>query len=220
MFAQVSEQNIFPTTIWTFDLPPDISEPLNVQALKDLNELTSPRPALRPGRNWQTDQCLHEYEEFASLIEHFHAASAQVLETLDVEHDGFEITGCWANMNPRNAFHVAHSHANNYLSGIYYVQAAPGANHVTFHDPRSQLEIIAPRLKQINRYTETATDVEVKAGRIVIFPSWLVHSVKSNQSDTIRISISFNIMFSSFTGTMSKPKWEGLPLTRKPKKEL
>jgi len=40
-----------------------------------------------------------------------------------------------------------------------------------------------------------------------MFPSYLEHSVDSNMSTEERISISFNIMFSSFAGKLSKPLW-------------
>ena len=52
----------------------------------------------------------------------------------------------------------------------------------------------------------------VKPGRLVIFPSWLTHSVRRNESDYLRISVSFNIMFPEFTETMSKPRWTGIPV--------
>jgi uncharacterized protein (TIGR02466 family) len=35
-------------------------------------------------------------------------------------------------------------------------------------------------------------------GRIIMFPAWLWHSVEFNQSDDIRISISFNFIQHGF----------------------
>jgi ectoine hydroxylase-related dioxygenase (phytanoyl-CoA dioxygenase family) len=40
-----------------------------------------------------------------------------------------------------------------------------------------------------------------------MFPAYLQHSVDANRSDQERVSISFNIMFSSFTEELSKPLW-------------
>ena len=37
-------------------------------------------------------------------------------------------------------------------------------------------------------------------GRIIMFPSWLWHSVEENQSDDIRISVSFNFIQDGFNG--------------------
>ena len=38
----------------------------------------------------------------------------------------------------------------------------------------------------------------VKAGRLIMFPSWLNHCVDTNQSNDIRISVSFNFMQKCF----------------------
>lgn len=214
-FEKITPQGFFPTHVWVQDLKPEVYEPLNRQVMKDLNEMTAPRPQLRPGQNWQTEQNLHEFEEFDALIKLFRASSETVLEEMGLEYGGVEITGCWANINPRGAFHIPHSHPNNFLSGIYYVQALPGADSVSFHDPRPQQEIIAPASKRETVYTAAVQSLPIHAGRMAIFPSWLVHSVVANRSEQLRISISFNIMFSRFAETMSQPKWSGIPLRRK-----
>ena len=49
--------------------------------------------------------------------------------------------------------------------------------------------------------------VRVRDGTLLLFPSWLEHSVDANRSDEERISISFNLMFSSFAQRLSKPLW-------------
>jgi ectoine hydroxylase-related dioxygenase (phytanoyl-CoA dioxygenase family) len=47
----------------------------------------------------------------------------------------------------------------------------------------------------------------VTNGTLLLFPSYLEHSVDANTSEEERVSISFNIMFSSFTEKLSKPLW-------------
>jgi len=44
-------------------------------------------------------------------------------------------------------------------------------------------------------------------GTLLLFPAYLPHSVDANTSEAERISLSFNLMFSSFTETLSKPLW-------------
>ncbi len=41
--------------------------------------------------------------------------------------------------------------------------------------------------------------VKVANGTLLIFPSWLLHSVDANASDGESISVGFNIMFPSYT---------------------
>jgi len=47
----------------------------------------------------------------------------------------------------------------------------------------------------------------VKPGTLLLFPAWLPHSVDANRSDRERVSVSFNLMFSSYAETVSEPLW-------------
>jgi hypothetical protein len=49
--------------------------------------------------------------------------------------------------------------------------------------------------------------VKVSDGTLLMFPSWLPHSVDASSSDETRISVSFNVMPSAYTERMSKPLW-------------
>ena len=48
----------------------------------------------------------------------------------------------------------------------------------------------------------------LNSGRMVLFPSWLRHHVPSNEGTTERISIAFNLMFTSFAETIATPMWK------------
>ena len=49
--------------------------------------------------------------------------------------------------------------------------------------------------------------MRVTNGTLLMFPSYLAHSVDATLCEHERISISFNLMFSSFTENLSKPLW-------------
>ena len=49
--------------------------------------------------------------------------------------------------------------------------------------------------------------VRVQEGTLLVFPSWLHHSVNPNASDGLRISVSFNLMFQGFSEAVSPPMW-------------
>ncbi len=214
-FADRIERGLFASHIWVHDLEEGYAQRLNEQLFRDLDEMTRPRPPLRPGLTWQTDQVLQDLPEFQELMGVFRSASKAILDLMRVEYEDFVITGAWANINPKGAPHPPHFHPNNYLSGVYYVQAAPGGDRINFHEPRPQLDIIAPRVLETTKYTAQTEEVRVKPGRLVIFPAWLTHSVPINESPHLRISIAFNVMFSSFAEKMSRPRWDGIPVRRK-----
>jgi uncharacterized protein (TIGR02466 family) len=102
---------------------------------------------------------------------------------------------------------MAHTHPNNFLSGVYYVRVHPGADTVNFQDPRRQTHVIRPPVVELTGETTDQVVVRVANGTLLMFPSWLEHSVDANDSEEERISVSFNVMFSRFAETMSKPLW-------------
>jgi len=110
-------------------------------------------------------------------------------------------------MLTQGAAHRVHSHPNNFLSGVYYVRTYPGADTINFHDPRIQTGIIRPPVVALTAENSDQAVVRTKNGTLLIFQSYLQHSVDANASEHERISISFNIMFSSFTENLSKPLW-------------
>ena len=145
--------------------------------------------------------------EFGDVVSCINDAVVSVLAFLKIGQEDFEITGVWANMNPPNAAHRMHSHPNNFLSGVYYVRTLEGADTINFHDPRSQTGIIRPPVTELTAENTDQVVVTVKNGTILLFLSWLAHSVDANKSDQMRISVSFNIMFSAYAANMSKPLW-------------
>lgn len=199
--------SMFPTFVWQTALKQEVYQPIDASIIKKLDEMRRSAADNRPGLGWQSDQSLHELAEFQGLVACIFAAVNAVLEFLKIGHDGFEITGCWANVNARGVRHRAHSHPNNYLSGVYYVQVPDEANTINFHDPRVQMYLIRPPVRELTRENTDQVVVSVQEGMLLLFPSWLQHSVDPNPCDEKRISISFNVMFSSYVENMSKPLW-------------
>jgi hypothetical protein len=98
-------------------------------------------------------------------------------------------------------------HPNNYLSAVYYVRTRPGADTINFHDPRSQTGVIRPPVTELTAANTDQVVVRVGNGTLLVFPSYLQHSVDANASGESRVSLSFNLMFSAFTTALSKPLW-------------
>jgi uncharacterized protein (TIGR02466 family) len=87
-----------------------------------------------------------------------------------------------------------HVHAGANISGVYYVAAPPAAlvaerddGKISFFDPRPRANM-AQLLTQKTRHSEAPVP-----GDMVIFPSWLEHSVAPFQGAGERICIAFNV---------------------------
>ena len=108
----------------------------------------------------------------------------------------------WVNVSPRYGYNRNHVHPNALWSGVYYVQAPPGAGRIFFSDPRPQVPLVTARfVPDKPRRAESWSEVYYEAieGRLIMFPSWLVHEVEPNVTDlegadADRISVSFNLV--------------------------
>ena len=198
---------MFPTLVRKARVAPSVRQGIEDDVLSKLHEMSRDAGEPAPGRGWQSAKDLDDLDEFRGLVACIHDAAESVLEFLKTGDGAFELTGLWANMNPKGAAHPIHSHPNNFLSGVYYLRTHEGADTVNFHDPRSQTGIIRPPVTELTAENTDQVVVKVSDGTLLMFPSWLPHSVDANGSDETRISVGFNIMFSACTERMSKPLW-------------
>ena len=206
MIDKQEVQELFPTPLWVVDLQPAAAAELNGKLKAEIERLIAPRPKVPAGSNWQTQQDLHTRPAFADFIKLLEIAARGVARFLQVDQYPMSVTGCWANINPPGAYHPMHNHPNNYLSGVYYVAVPDASSRIVFQDSRPQ--VIVPKPRQYSRITASGADAQCKAGRLLIFPAWLRHTVPANQGNADRISISFNLMFDKFSETMAAPLWD------------
>ncbi|MFN3958600.1 MAG: 2OG-Fe(II) oxygenase family protein [Parvularculaceae bacterium] len=105
----------------------------------------------------------------------------------------------WANASPPGASNQMHAHPGCVWSAVYYVddggEAASGK--LVLHDPRFPMNrMAAPDLVFAAEGEMEPMRVEIapEPGKLVAFPSWLMHSVTAHQGRRERISIALNIM--------------------------
>ncbi len=209
MIEEVAVRDIFPTPIWSVDLKPDYAASLNARLLQAIHALMTPRPALPPGANWQTDPVLHRLPQFAEFVSLVEKAGRGAVEFLKLQHRDLVVTGCWANVNPPDGRNSPHTHPNNFLSGVYYVATPASEGRIVFDDPRPQAFVMMPPVAQYTPYNGNHITFDVKPGRLVLFPAWLTHSVPLNRSTDDRVSIAFNLMFQRYVDESSPPLWQG-----------
>jgi uncharacterized protein (TIGR02466 family) len=109
----------------------------------------------------------------------------------------------WANVNRSGHGNEFHSHPGGYWSGVYYVDDGGIADdpslggELEFMDPRGPMAAIyAPHLAVAMPGGLKAGANEPlipKAGRLVMFPSWLLHQVRPYRGNAERISVAFNL---------------------------
>jgi uncharacterized protein (TIGR02466 family) len=198
---------MFPSLVWKTEIEPALRDAMGARILEALADMRRDAPALEPGQGWQSAQDLHEHEAMRDLVSCIGHCAAGVLRFLRIGATECEITGCWATVLAPGASHKLHSHPNNFLSGVYYVRTGEGADTINFHDPRRQASVVRPPVVELTAQNTDQVVVRVSDGTLLLFPSWLEHSVDANRSEGERLSISFNLMFSKFEQRLSKPLW-------------
>lgn len=101
------------------------------------------------------------------------------------------ITTAWANYTEKGGYHHKHQHANSFLSGVLYVQVADGDKVEFYHpyDPHQRLYLPAANY---NIFNSLSWEIPAHNGLLLIFPSYLHHSVPVKLTDGTRIALSFN----------------------------
>jgi uncharacterized protein (TIGR02466 family) len=204
--ATLTRELYFPTPIYYADLP----------AAAALNEAVRPRlyawkaedPAGIVRSNvaalgaWHSQLDMHRRPEYAPLVAEILAAARRMAQDLGYD-PAYELVfdNMWANINPRHAYNRGHVHPNSLWSGVYYVQAPARSGRLVFADPRPQAQVAAAAFTRgVQHPPEVWSEVyfEAIAGRLILFPAWLVHEVEPNLAEeegpaADRVSVSFNL---------------------------
>ena len=114
----------------------------------------------------------------------------------DLKNQNVKITSMWSIINRNDATNARHIHSNNYISAAYYVKAPENCGNIVFHDPRSEPVYFHPKVENPNNLNTNIVSIKPEEGLLVLFPSYLHHSVDVNRSNEDRIVISFNINLS------------------------
>ncbi|MAI03857.1 MAG: hypothetical protein CMQ75_04975 [Gammaproteobacteria bacterium] len=187
----------FPTTIWT-----TILDDIDNSKLKSLalDTMKKDKGVVKSNRNgWQSDGMdpgkHHEFGKLMDSITHkVNTASHQV------GMGQVNLSNVWINVNGKGGYNQMHTHIRSMFSGVYYVSAKHGQGGFYFERNDGAEHFIknpdADCLTPFNVYSWVHPS---ETGKLIIFPSWLKHSVEPNDIDEYRISISFNYQFP--TGT-------------------
>jgi uncharacterized protein (TIGR02466 family) len=112
--------------------------------------------------------------------------------TTGIKYNGapLQFGGSWFNLSTRGGTHFDHSHPYTRIAGTYYYQTNGIDGNLKFTNPNTILHMGGfPG----DRLFDESVKIPPKVGRLVLFPSWLIHRVEMNETDSERISIAFNI---------------------------
>ena len=134
------------------------------------------------------DDDLHRISFFRPLANKVLEYSKKILKDGGYEFDKIEITNMWGNLLSEGQSHAPHTHSNNILSGVYYLQSG---SPIQFFDPRPAATILKPR-NTPNWDNSGMIQFDSVEDIALFFPSWLMHWVPSTSKE--RASIAWNVI--------------------------
>ncbi len=186
----------FSTPIWTSKI--DNYEIVNLEMLKYITDLQKNDPdgiVKSNFKGWHSKNFDMKNEQAKNFIEAIKNNINIALNDMgwDLEKQTVKIKSLWAIINKKDAWNQKHHHSNSDLSAAYYVAAHDNCGDIVFYDPRPAPVHNHPLSKSPNNLNATVNSIKPEPGMLVLFPSYLEHSVNPNLSDKERIVISFNI---------------------------
>ena len=186
---------LFPTNLFVYD---DFYKQDVGDMKKYITELWNKRDY---DNNWQTKSAdLQKQTEFAGFAKDIITANKTIIsKVMKYYAEDIVITDMWANVLKPGEMHPPHTHSNNFLSGVWYLES-DGSAGIFFKDPRGEADVFVPRKSVANTDNSSIVSFASMTNRAIIFPSWFQHWVPINHSKKNRISISWNIQIKGQLG--------------------
>ena len=202
---------LFSTAIVRFDVPN--ADSLNVELRQVILDRARTHPSTHKSNQgaWQSSWDMDRWGGTAAIRLLAHARDVANQMTTDAEGQSGRdppgdsavtwIGNMWAIINRSGDVNDYRSHPGSYWSGVYYVDdggiaANPAlGGELEFLDPRGAVPLMnAPHLRIAGHRSAGSSERLVpQAGRMVLFPSWVLHQVRPYRGTADRISVAFNL---------------------------
>jgi uncharacterized protein (TIGR02466 family) len=114
-------------------------------------------------------------------------ADKRFFQTFEIKD--YRLESWFSKFKKGNYAHL-HHHGDADISGVYYYKTNNNDGDLFFVSPNPHLDT----RKCYMRFGE-AWEHHPAEGKIMLFPGWLRHGVRTNNTDDTRISLSFNVYF-------------------------
>ena len=144
---------------------------------------------------YHSPETLQGVPELRPLFEYLCQLGFKAVGDLDFVDCDIALTSAWLNINDtRQCMNSEHVHGDVF-SGVFYLQAPEESGKLVLQNPAiNRMWNGCSLTSQKNQFTGESIRIEPVEGNILLFPSYLPHSVETNNHDEERISISFNLI--------------------------
>ena len=187
--------HIFSTPVWISALP-DFEEHKEsfLNSVRNFKEKNPQGEQKSNISGYHSPSTLQKEEELRPLFEYVCGMAMTAINDLNFVESNIFITEAWVNFNDsRQCMNNEHVHGDVF-SGVFYLNAPPESGNFVISNPGlNRVWDGCNLIKEKNQFTGEMMRIEPEEGSIILFPSYVPHSVETNNHDDERISISFNI---------------------------
>jgi len=121
-------------------------------------------------------------------------------DMLGYDYESYRFGQSWLSYKHPGQHHTQHTHPNSLISGVFYFgQPEEKTPAIRLHQMSGgfNTSYISPKKVQDKRnlkYAWEQFDIEFTPGLLLLFPSYLHHSVPLNKTNSTRCSLAFNVV--------------------------
>jgi uncharacterized protein (TIGR02466 family) len=187
---------IYSTPMWESQLPDFLTHKESfLECVKKFRE-QNPKGISKSNINaYQSPINLTKEPEMGFLFEYIAQMGMKAVFDIQLVNCDVYITAAWVNFNEgRNQYNNEHIHQDTF-SGVFYLQVPEKSGKLCLTNPGiNPLWQGSMLVDRKNKFNSDRLKIEPVEGQIFLWPSYLSHSVETNDHDETRISISFNII--------------------------
>ncbi len=191
---------LFPTPIWTIQLDnfKNINEEM-YSFIKESQKKDESGIQRSNNKGWHSKDFNMKETAPKNFINNISSSIEKVMTDMnwDKEKQTVKISNMWAIINTGGSTNSRHQHSNSTISAAYYVRAPENCGDIVFYDPRPAPVFCYPAAVSSNLLNAQVNSITPKEGALILFPSYIDHSVNENLSNDERIVISFNVTIQS-----------------------
>jgi uncharacterized protein (TIGR02466 family) len=113
--------------------------------------------------------------------------------TSEVGLQALKITSSWFNIMEPGGETLPHQHKASTISGALYVKSEPETCPFILQNPMDDLKLLDIK-QQDTQFTSRTGVIDSITGRLILFPSYIIHRTTENKSKDNRVVISFNTL--------------------------
>lgn len=188
--SELTTELVFPTPVWIKELNHD-----NKDIMALVEDLTDNAESVVHSNYGGFQSSAFSKDNLPKVFDKFKVEVDNLIKTISIGNGlpKLDLNNLWINVNPPGTYNIIHNHPGSVISGVYYIDV-PEENmgNIRFYRDDDASYYIPPQSVGSNPFTGLSVEYKAQTGILLLFPSWLKHSVQGNMGNKNRISMSFN----------------------------